>query len=129
MSMSRRAMLNAGMLLCLAMLTACATQARVGHAASPRAGEVAEVMMYAVKPAGERQFEEARSAMFTFLKQQPGFLSVTSWKDLKDPQVHVVYSVWASREQYEAAGAALPDSLRSSFMGTVGEWKYFGLIR
>ncbi|CBK41849.1 exported protein of unknown function [Nitrospira defluvii] len=129
MSMSRRAMLNAGMLLCLGMLTACATQPGVGHAAPAREGEVVEVMAYAVKPGMERQFEEARSAMFTFLKKQPGFVSVASRKDLKDPKIQVDSSVWASREQYAAAGAALPDSLRSSFMGTVGEWKYFGLIR
>ncbi len=125
MGMYSRGLVSVGMALCLTVLTACATQPGGGHTE----GQVVEVMTYAVKPEKARQHDEAWSALFAFLKKQPGFVSVASRKDLKDPQVHVDYSVWASREQYEAAGAALPDALRSSFMGTVGEWKYFGLIR
>ena len=88
-----------------------------------------EVMTYGVVPGKEKAFEEARGGMFSFLKTQPGFVSVTSWQDVKDPKVHVDLSVWASRAQYNAASTALPEKLRSAFMGAVSEWKYFGLVQ
>ena len=94
-----------------------------------REGEVTEVMTYAVAPGKDKGFEEARSAMFSFLKTQPGFGSVTSRQDLKNPSVHVDISVWATRAHYQAASAALPEKLRVAFMGTVSEWKYFGLTQ
>lgn len=101
----------------------------VSAAETVREGEVTEVMTYVVAPGKEKAFDEARAAMFSFLKTQPGFVSVTGRQDLKDLKVHVDQSVWATRAQYTAASAALPEKLRSTFMGTVSEWKYFGLTQ
>lgn len=98
--------------------------AEVGHERA-----VTEVMTYVAAPGKDKAFEEARSAMFSFLKTQPGFVSVNSRQDLKDSRVHVDISVWASQAQYQAASAALPETLRGAFMGTVSEWKYFGLTQ
>lgn len=98
-------------------------------AETAREGAVTEIMTHVAAAGKEQVFEEARAAMFGFLKTQPGFVSVTSRQDLKDPKVHVNMSVWATRTQYSAASAALPEKLRSAFMGTVAEWKYFGLTQ
>lgn len=120
---------RAGMLLCLVLLSAVLLSPSLGSAAPTGEADVFEVMAYVVAPGKEKQFEEAWSAMFHVLKKQSGFVSVERRQDLKEPKLHVDYSKWASRAQYEAAGAVLPDQLRSTFMGTVGEWKYFGLTR
>ena len=101
----------------------------VAGAETVREGSVTEIMAYVAAPGKEKVFEEARAAMFSFLKTQPGFVSVTGRQDLKDAKVRVDLSVWATRTQYNAASAALPETLRSAFMGTVSEWKYFGLTQ
>lgn len=111
------------------VLSAVMTVSGCATSMSGREGDVVEVMTYTVVPGKQKQFEEAWSEMFTFLRGRPGFVSVRSLRDLKDPNLHVDYSIWTSRTQYEAAGAALPERFRSTFMGTVAEWKYFGLTR
>lgn len=125
----RRGVLCASVMYCLVLFMAALGSPSSGGAQTLRDGEVAEVMTYVTAPGKERAFEEARSAMFRFLKTQSGFVSVTGRQDLKDPKVHVDLSVWASRAQYNAASSALPEKLRSAFMGTVSEWKYFGLVQ
>lgn len=101
----------------------------VSDAEIVREGAVTKIMTYVVAPGKEKAFEEARSAMFSFLKTQPGFVSVTGRQDLKDAKVRIDLSVWATRTQYNAADAALPETLRSAFMGAVSEWKYIGLTQ
>lgn len=101
----------------------------VSGAETVREGAVTEIMAYVAAQGKEKAFEEARAAMVSFLKTQPGFVSVTGRQDLKDAKVHVDLSVWATRTQYNAASAALPETLRSAFMGTVSEWKYIGLTQ
>ena len=129
MNRLRRMVCHVGVLSWLAVLSVGMMVSGCATSAPGREGDVVEVMAYAVAPGKDKQFEEAWSAMFTFLRAQPGFVSVRSRQDMKDSKIRVDYSAWASRAQYEAAGAALPERLRSTFMGTVAEWKYFGLTR